>query len=257
MKSTKLLLVPIAAFFLLLSSGCSVAGYMVGGELDEGQEPTYAPVMTNTLFGMEEGVEIRVERHDETAVEGSFVRLALPGDEELLEAVPDREEESRSGWNIAAGDRIFLIEKGKHGSVAVFLGATTTEIWHRDPNAREVLRTRFRDTERLSSGAVDYSQDYLQHMVDGHLEPVYTLEVRDSTGVQATPLRDVQQLLLTKRPNSMRNTLAWIGGAVDLTVFMALLPSVSTGDQGGGGGGSSSFMDGLVRVLDGFRNTGL
>jgi len=257
MKSTKLLLLPIAAFFLLLSSGCSVAGYMVGGELDEGQEPTYAPVMTNTLFGMEEGVEIRVERHDETAVEGRFVRLALPGDEELLEAVPDRGKESQSGWNIAAGDRIFLIEKGKHGSVAVFLGATTTEIWHRDPNAREVLRTRFRDTERLSSGAVNFSRDFLQHMVDGHLQPVYTLEVRDSTGVQEIPLRDVQQLLLTERPNSMRNTLAWIGGAVDLTVFMALLPSVSTGDRGGGGGGSSSFMDGLVRVLDGFRNTGL
>ncbi|MCB2206260.1 hypothetical protein KQI65_16070 [bacterium] len=230
MKSSTLLIVPIAAFILLISSGCSVAGYMVGAAIEEGEEPTYEWFPTMKLLLVEEGTPLRLERKNAPPVEGRFARLSLPEETAILDSVEDRGGESTSGWNIHAGDRILLTDKGAKEREVLFLGATTRDIWYREPGEHAVQRCSYSGMERIRSGSVEYSRGFLQRMTDGELEAVYDVHLQ---GGEVIPLRDVRQLMLPKNAHGTRTALTMLGGAVDLTLLIVMLPSMGGADKTG------------------------
>ncbi len=169
MKSTILLVLPIAAFVLLLVSGCTVVGYTLGSAMDHESEPSYVPIPSEDVFILERGQKIDVQEEGQETRRVTFLEMRHPNEEALVEVVKDGGMESTSSACMNAGDRMLIEEVGKKPVYGIFLGASTTHIWYRLPDERQVRKSPFHSLKGIRSGSFSMQEHYLTNLMEGRL----------------------------------------------------------------------------------------
>jgi hypothetical protein len=252
MKSTILLILPIAAFVLLLSSGCSVAGYSLGSAIDHNRDPSYLPISCEQVFALERGDEVEVREEGQAARRVTFLKMQPPDEDALVADVPDRGKETTSTASVNAGDRILIEEAGKEPVKGVFLGASTTDIWYKLPDEPQVRKCPFASLTRIRSGAFSINEYYLSNVIKGRLQCVYELAVLDAGIESSIPMCRIASVRTAEYPTTARYTMGGIGLGIDLLVVgtAVLLKSLESDGDGGGFGafiGAMTTLSGSTR----------
>ncbi len=237
MKSTILLLIPISAFFLMLSSGCTVLGYYAGSAADDHLIFGYVPATQEALFDLSEGDSLVVEDADAPPRTVVFMERGLPEETRLLRTVADAGREAESADRLRPGERMRLSLRNDSRVIGICLGATEVELWYAEPGVTRVRKCAFDDLRQLRSGALRLVGNFDAAVENGTLPAVYELLVRDSTGVLGIPMHAWERLRVPDHSSTGRV----IGAAVGLALDIALV-----GQSGSGGIWSG---DGAGRML--------
>ena len=220
MKSTILLVLPIAAFVLLLSSGCTIVGYAVGSEIDRGSAPVYAPAHRSDLLTLSSGDPLRVQTEGEDMRQVVFEELVLPKEGRILADVVDAGAESVSDWGVYPGDRIRVNVAGEDEETGVLLGATTTGLWFRRSDDVALRRVPFSRLISLRSGEVAFTGMYLRKLVEGKLPMIYDVKVTDGADSISIPVRSIVRLQIPTTESVNTGVMAGVGAAVDITLIL-------------------------------------
>ncbi len=175
MKSTILLILPIAAFVLLLSSGCSVLAPFEGRESALGDVAENVTVPNAVALRASDGDRLQVHMGRGVVLDVIFHKLTLPDMKDIIGHIADQGKETASDRYINPGDRVRLRQRGGKEETGVLLGASTTDIWYRYPDEKQLQKAPFRDLASVQSGKVVFRDDYLGKVDAGQLPPVYDI----------------------------------------------------------------------------------
>jgi hypothetical protein len=242
MKSTILLLVPIAAFFLLLSSGCSVAGYVLGGAADDYIVFGYVPATQEALMELSDGDSLVVVEKGASPKTVAYLHRALPEDARLLREVPDRRCDTDAAEDLQPGHRVRLTIRGDRAVEGIYLGSTEEELWYAKPGEMRVRRCAFADIAELRSGPLQLTDGFEDALEDGVLAAVYDVVVQDTSGIFGIPMHDRDAFRVPDHPTTGRI----IGASVGLAIDIALL---SNAEGKGGGMWSGSNISGMLESV--------
>lgn len=205
--------------------GCTVIGYMIGGEIDDGRQDRDT-LFVNPKMNPGPGDDVRALLSDSTVIEGEFAGLdALDESDYERRYARFRKEHEEIALPMPGDTLIGRFSAGKATFVSVFHGFGDRTLTIRMVNQSAVVELRFTQASTMALGnGTQLDLAMLESMSKaGRLPRNISVVVQTEANAMRIPLDDI---LLIERINT-RNA-RWIAGGFGLAVDAAIIIIMST-----------------------------
>lgn len=223
MKTTSIMHGLLLPLLIACFSGCSVIGRSAGGASANGDIDESAKVPNAVALQAAEGDRLLVYMGKRVMLDIVFHALVEPEEEDILERVLDRAKEADSDCCIRPGDRVRLQQRGGKEETGVLLGASTTDLWYRFPDEKQLRKAPFRDLASVQSGKADFREGYLGKINAGQLPFVYYISATLEGDSIRIPLRNVDSIVLPQSSPAAAQVISTVETVHDVQVTLGLV----------------------------------